>query len=118
MKYMSLKNMTEEEKKKRKRLQKNEAQKRYYQKNKDYYKNYSKEWTKQQILDLQKKVELGDHYKHLYSELKKQKDDVVEYIKYQLPNFDFEKDIKARMLGSMIIVMLDEDERMLGEIDE
>lgn len=29
-----------------------------------------------------KKVkELGDHYKHLYSEVKKQKDDVVEYIK-------------------------------------
>ena len=30
MKYMSLKNMTEEEKKARKRKQKNEASKRYY----------------------------------------------------------------------------------------
>ncbi len=30
------------------------------------------------IEELQKKAE---HYKHLYSELKKQKDDVVEYIK-------------------------------------
>lgn len=70
------------------------------------------------IEQLQKKAELGEHYKHLYSEVKKQKDDVVEYIKYQLSNFDFEKDIKARMLGSMIIVMLEKDERMLGEIDE
>ena len=52
-------------------------------------------------------------------QLKKQKDDVVEYIKYQLSNLDFEKneDMKAKMLGSMILVML-EDKRMLGEIDE
>lgn len=52
-------------------------------------------------------------------QLKKQKDDVVEYIKYQLSNLDFKKDedMKAKMLGSMILVML-EDKRMLGEIDE
>ena len=58
------------------------------------------------------------HYKHLYSEIKKQKDDVVEYIKYQLSNLDLEKDedAKAKMLGSMIIVML-EDNGMLGEIE-
>lgn len=51
-------------------------------------------------------------------QLKKQKDDVVEYIKYQLSNLDFEKDedMKAKMLGSMILVML-EDKRMLGEIE-
>lgn len=30
---------------------------------------------------LKKKAELGEHYKHLYNEVKKQKDDVVEYIK-------------------------------------
>ena len=29
---------------------------------------------------LKKKAELGEHYKHLYSEVKKQKNDVVEYI--------------------------------------
>ena len=34
-----------------------------------------------EIENLQKKAELGEHYKHLYSEVKKQKDDVVEYIK-------------------------------------
>ncbi|MBQ9607815.1 MAG: hypothetical protein IJV15_00050 [Lachnospiraceae bacterium] len=69
-------------------------------------------------IELQKKAELGEHYKHLYSEVKKQKDDVVEYIKYQLSNLDLEKDedAKAKMLGSMILVML-EDNRMLGEID-
>lgn len=65
------------------------------------------------------------YFKELYKrekqenqQLKKQKDDVVEYIKYQLSNLDFEKyrDMKAKMLGSMILVML-EDNRMLGEID-
>ena len=39
----SLKGMTLEEKKARKRKQKNEAQKRYYQKHKEYYKTYSRE---------------------------------------------------------------------------
>jgi len=62
--------------------------------------------------------ELAEHYKHLYSEVKKQKDDVIEYIKYQLSNLDLEKDedVKAKMLGSMILIML-EDNRMLGEIE-
>ena len=53
---------------------------------------------------------------NMYDDLKKQKDDVVEYIKYQLSNLDLE-DIKAKILGSMILVRL-EDNRMLGEIDE
>ena len=53
---------------------------------------------------LQKKAELGDHYKHLYSELKKQKDEIKKYIKsfeYYIP-----KEHKTELL------------RMLGEIDE
>lgn len=37
---MTTKNLTEEERIARKKLQRNEAQKRYYQKNKEYYKNY------------------------------------------------------------------------------
>lgn len=57
MKYMSLKNMTEEEKKARKRKQKAEAQKRYYQKNKDYYKNYSKQWAKELLKSKDKEIE-------------------------------------------------------------
>ena len=57
MKYMSLKNMTEEEKKARKRKQKAEAQKRYYQKNKVYYNNYSKQWSKENLLKKDKEIE-------------------------------------------------------------
>ena len=54
--------------------------------------------------------ELAEHYKHLYSKLKKQKDDVVEYIKEHLTD-------NGRFL------MLNEWQvpdllRMLGEIDE
>ena len=83
--------------------------------------DYEREYTRKlevYINQLKKKAELGEHYKHLYSEVKKQKDDVVEYIKYQLSNLDLEKDedVKAKMLGSMILVML-EDNRMLGEKD-
>lgn len=53
--------------------------------------------------ELQKKAELGEHYKHLYSEVKKQKDEIFEYIKsfeYYIP-----EDNKNELL------------RMLGEID-
>ena len=62
------------------------------------------------IKELQKKAELGEHYKKLYSEVKKQKDDVVEYIKEHLTD-------NGRFL------MLNEWQvpdllRMLGEIDE
>ena len=62
-----------------------------------------------EIENLQKKVEQGDHYKHLYSEVKKQKDDVVEYIKHKMSikeNYMIYGDIGTEIL------------RMLGEIDE
>lgn len=39
---MKLTNLTQEEKIARKKKQKAEAQRRYYQKNKEYYKNYNK----------------------------------------------------------------------------
>ena len=58
---------------------------------------------------LKKKAELGEHYKHLYSEVKKQKDDVVEYIKHKMSikeNYMIYGDIGTELL------------RMLGEIDE
>ena len=75
---------------------------------------FNTDWTKllDYIKDLQKKAEVGEHYKNLYSSVKKQKDDVVEYIKYQLSNLDFKKeeDMKAKMLGSMILVMLEDKE--------
>ena len=34
---------------------------------------------------------------------------IKEYLKYQVENLDFEKDTKAKMLGSMILVMLDKE---------
>ena len=36
--------------------------------------------------------------------------EIKEYLKYQVENLDFEKDTKAKMLGSMILVMLDKEE--------
>ena len=95
----------------------------------DYVENATRKY-----LDLQKKAELGDHYKHLYSEVKKQKDDlqkemdyvddynrhllkqkddVVEYIKNEteelenkIDDYAISKYVKRDLL------------RMLGEIDE
>lgn len=59
------------------------------------------------IQNLEKKAEQGDHYKHLYNELKKQKDDVVEYIKKQTKNMP-KNGCKYRLNNIL---------RMLGEID-
>lgn len=69
------------------------------------------------IDDLQKKAELGEHYKHLYSEVKKQKDDGINYIKehikyecddtfngmqfYSYHLYDFNKKDLLRMLGEI-----------------
>ena len=63
-----------------------------------------------------KKVkELGEHYKHLYSEVKKQKDDVVEYIKHGKELIQHDKDYDV---GYAFLTNADEILRMLGEIDE
>ena len=63
------------------------------------------------IDNLQKKAELGEHYKHLYSEVKKQKDNVVEIIKRQLlSNTNITKYTDEMCLRDLL--------RMLGEIDE
>lgn len=51
--------------------------------------------------------ELAEHYKHLYNELKKQKDDVIEYIKeHKHLNWYVESCYTDNLL------------RMLGEIDD
>lgn len=66
------------------------------------------------IDNLLKMVELGEHYKHLYSEVKKQKDDVVEYIKKNIligyDKYGFDKNIVAGIVVNDLL-------RMLGEID-
>ena len=73
------------------------------------------EQVQQNIEDLQKKAELADHYKHLYSKVKKQKDDVVEFIHKELDRFDCE----GSMSISMRISYFEEELlRMLGEIDD
>lgn len=71
MKYISLKNMSDEEKKARKRKQKNEASKRYYQKHKDYYKNYSKQWAKDKLKSLENEIE------ELKAELQEANDSII-----------------------------------------
>ena len=59
------------------------------------------------INNLQKKAELGEHYKHLYSEVKKQKDDVVEYIKENKANFTCMRTTYLKCMNDLL--------RMLGE---
>lgn len=60
--------------------------------------------------DLQKKAELGDHYKKLYSSVKKQKDDVVEYIKsLQIYGLKHSKTFYSEVFNGIL--------RMLGEIE-
>lgn len=63
------------------------------------------------IKELQKKAELGEHYKHLYSEVKKQKDDAVEYIHIILRDIFENKEYPLRQNDLEHIL------RMLGEVD-
>ena len=73
--------------------------------------------------DLQKKAELADHYKHLYSAVKKQKDDVVVFAKKEKENYltkacRIADTNNAGLITSAAIYTCDEILRMLGEIDE
>ena len=73
-----------------------------------------------EIENLQKKAELGEHYKHLYSEVKKQKDDVVEYIKHlikRLEEFDILERKETGAFWYQVMGELEELLRMLGEIE-
>ena len=69
------------------------------------------------VSNLIKEIEKLDHYKHLYSEVKKQKDDVVEFIK---KNKKVITKYEAKDTGLPIGTFMwniDEVLRMLGEID-
>lgn len=86
--------------------------------NEEYLKNILKDF-KGNLVDyiegLKKKAELGEHYKHLYSEIKKQKDDAIKFIHKELDRFDCE----GSMSISMRISYFEEELlRMLGETDE
>lgn len=57
---------------------------------------------------------LKDYIIKLKTQLQ-QKENIIkearEYIKYQLEHLDFEKDTKAKMLGAMVLVMLDKENK-------
>ena len=50
-------------------------------------------------------IELSSEKNRLNSIIK----EVREYIEYQLENLDFEEDTKAKMLGTMVLVLLDKE---------
>lgn len=66
----------------------------------------------QLIYHLQKKAELGEHYKNLYSSVKKQKDDVVNLLKIKISRFHNEEDYYLTTEDFEDLL------RMLGEIDD
>ena len=64
-----------------------------------------------EIENLQKEAEQGEHYKHLYSEVKKQKDDGIDWIKN---NYCYVgKKMSLKPFSDLKDLL-----RMLGEIDE
>lgn len=69
------------------------------------------EQLEEYISNLQKKAELEEHYKYLYSLVKKQKDDVVEYIKKHTYNPSRTKNDDRLEVNPKDLL------RMLGEID-
>ena len=67
----------------------------------------------EEIERLNKERETDIKYnKYLQKELAKANSiikEVREYIEYQLENLDFEEDAKAKMLGAMVLVLLDKE---------
>ena len=84
MKYLSLKNMTEEEKLQRKRKQKNEAQKRYYQKHKEYYKSFSKRWSKEQFEKKENIINMALNYVEDKGRLKYKPEELKKILKGEM----------------------------------
>lgn len=62
------------------------------------------------IINLQNRIteleQINQDHQKLNGELRERINKAIEYFKYQLQYLDFEKDIKARMLCSMGIVLL------------
>ena len=69
------------------------------------------------IEEYKKQKELGEHYKHLYSEVKKQKDDVVEYINKHCVNEKISKQVGYKCYTMADTNELEKIMRMLGEIE-
>lgn len=58
---------------------------------------------------LQDKLDYIGHLKELCDKYEEKRKNIIEYLNYQLSQLDFCEDTKARMLCSMVIVMLEED---------
>lgn len=68
------------------------------------------EQLEQNIEDLQKKAELAEHYKHLYSEVKKRNDNAIEYIKHRIIEDDYELRTDTEMVQKDLLIMLGEND--------
>lgn len=75
-------------------------------------KEYFNGFSTQDLVDMKRndekrkeKVEMKKEIERLRSIIK----EVREYIEYQLENLDFEEDTKAKMLGTMVLVLLDKE---------
>ena len=62
------------------------------------------------ITNLQDRIEeleqINEEHRKINGELRKTINEAIEYLKYQIPQLDFEKDMKAKMLGAMVLVLL------------
>lgn len=75
------------------------------------------------VSNLIKEIEKLEHYKHLYSKVKKQKDDVVVFAKKEKENYltkacRIADTNNAGLITSAAIYTCDEILRMLGETDD
>lgn len=50
--------------------------------------------------------QINEEHRKLNGELRKTINEATEYLEYQIPQLDFEKDTKAKMLGAMVLVLL------------
>lgn len=64
----------------------------------------------QKMLRLENRIEeleqINEEHRKINGELRKTINEAIEYLKYQIPQLDFEKDMKAKMLGAMVLVLL------------
>ena len=73
-------------------------------------KHYKDDYDDELIKALQKRVKelekINEEHRKINGELRKTINEAIEYLEYQIPQLDFEKDTKAKMLGSMVLVLL------------
>lgn len=61
----------------------------------------------QALQDRIKELEtINEEHRKINGELRKTINEAIEYLEYQIPQLDFEKDMKAKMLGAMVLVLL------------